>query len=195
MKRTLIAPLVLSAVLSMASAADKKPPQGQGETDMVAVSATVVPVEKLEQEFGTAFHNSFTVIEVRLTPKGEKPVEVRSDDFILRSQSDGDHSGPLAAAQVVDGAALVVKQTFAPRTNAEQPQLIAGTKVEMKDDLSKGVSGTPEMLAALKKRMLPDGSATEPVTGLLFFPLEKQKPKNLVLSYDAPGGKLRIQFK
>ena len=181
--------------LGSAFAADKRLPQGRGENDAVAVSATLLPKEQLDQEFGTMFHGSFTVVEVRVTPKGGKPLEVKLDDFILRSQSDGDHSGPLAAAQVVDGGALVVKQTFAPRTNAESAPMIAGTKVEMKDDLSKGVSGTPEVLAALKKRILAEQTTSEPESGLLFFPLEHQKARNLVLSYAAPGGNMRIQFK
>lgn len=191
MRKILTVLLLAGTVL----AAEKKAPQGRGETDMVSVSATFISQDEIKQEFGTIFNGSFTVVEVKITPRGDKPVEVRLDDFILRSQSDGDHSGPLVAAQIVDGAALVVKQTFAPRTNAGSAPMIAGTKVEMKNDLSKGNSGSPEVLAALKKRILAEGPTPDAVTGLLFFPMEKEKPRNLVLSYTAPDGKLRIQFK
>jgi len=187
--------LLMSVGIAMdAFAAEKKRPQGHGENEIVALSATILSQEHVELEFGTGFHGSYTVLEVRLTPKGQA-MEVNLDDFILRSESDGDHSGPLAAAQIVDGGALVIKRTYSPRTNAAADPLIAGTKVEMKDDLSKGVSGTPEMIEALKKRILKEGQITEPESGLLFFPLEKKRPGSLVLSYAAPGGKLRIQFK
>jgi hypothetical protein len=194
--KTTLAVLLLSvtAFISVGSA-EKKRPQGEGENETVAIYASVVAPEELDQEFHTTFHNSFTVLEVRVKPKGDKPVEVSLDDFILRSESDGDHSGALAAAQVVDGGALVIRQTFSDRTNAQSAPMIAGTKVEMKDDLNKGVTGTPEFLAGLKKRILGEGSITEQETGLLFFPLEKKKARSLVLSYAAPGGKLRIQFK
>jgi len=190
--KTILGVLLLAGTVL---AGEKAPPHGHGETDLVSVSATFISQDDIKQEFGTIFNGSFTVIEVKLTPRGDKPVEVQLDDFILRSQSDGDHSGPLVAAQIVDGAALVVKQTFAPRTNPGASPMIAGTKVEMKNDLSKGNSGSPEVLAALKKRILPEGPTQDAVTGLLFFPMEKEKPRNLVLSYTAPDGKLRIQFK
>jgi hypothetical protein len=37
---------------------------------------------------------------------------------------------------------------------------------------------------------------TEPESGLLFFPVSaKEKPKNLILSYTSPAGKLRLSFK
>ncbi len=178
-----------------AFAGEKKPPQGHGENDAVAVSATFITTDQVKEEFGSTFNGNFTVVEVRLVPKGGKPMDVRLDDFILRSQSDGDHSGPLLAAQIVDGAALVVRQTYARGTNPESAPMIAGTKVEMKNDLSKGTSGTPEVLAALKKRILEEKTTSEPESGLLFFPMEHEKPKSLVLSYTSPGGRMRIEFK
>ncbi|HWE50074.1 MAG TPA: hypothetical protein VG273_09810 [Bryobacteraceae bacterium] len=195
MKRTLIS-LLFIFLAGSAVAADKKPPQGQGDNDAVTVNATILSLDQIRQEFGSSFGGNFTALEVRLTPKGGKPYEVRLDDFILRSQSDGDHSGPLAAAQVVDTGALVIQQTFAPRSSAEMPKMVAGTKVEMKDDLGQSNSATPGALEALKKRMLEEKTITEPETGVLFFPLAaKEKAKNLVLSYASPGGKMRIQFK
>ena len=50
-------------------------------------------------------------------------------------------------------------------------------------------------LEQVKKKMLAEQAATTPQSGLLFFPLEKQKPHNLVLSCTTPSGKLRLQFK
>jgi hypothetical protein len=43
--------------------------------------------------------------------------------------------------------------------------------------------------------MLPAKTTAEPVTGLLFFPIPKRKPKDLDLVYSTPGGKLHLAFK
>jgi len=50
-------------------------------------------------------------------------------------------------------------------------------------------------LDALKKRMLAEKTTTDPVSGLLFFPLGKEKPKNLILSCRTPTSHLRLHFK
>ena len=60
----------------------------------------------------------------------------------------------------------------------------------MKDDAKPDPA-----LDALKKKMLSEKTVTEPVSGLLFFPLTKEKARNLILSYKTPQGKLRLNFK
>ena len=47
------------------------------------------------------------------------------------------------------------------------------------------------MLSVLKRKILPEKTVSEPVTGLLFFPLDKEKPKHLALVYTTPTGKLQ----
>ena len=116
---------------------------------------------------------------------------VHLDDFILRSESSGEHSGPfLAASQIAGSGALVVKHTYGNRSNADSPRPLAGTSVEMKDSAKADPA-----LDALKKKMLAESTVTDPASGLLFFPLTKEKPKNLILSYTTPQGKLRLSFK
>jgi hypothetical protein len=51
------------------------------------------------------------------------------------------------------------------------------------------------MLEKLKLKILAEKSIGAPVTGLLFFPLEKEKPKSLELIYTTPSGKIRMKFK
>ncbi len=186
---------VFFLLMTSAFGADKKLPQGQGENDDAAITATVIPQEQVVQEFGTHLDGTFVVLEVRVSPKAGKPLDVQLDDFVLRS-GDGDHSGPLAASQVIDTGALVINQTYGNRSNAEMPKLITGTKVEMKDDLGQNrAAESQDTLEALKKRILAEKTISEPESGLLFFPLDKKKAKGLVLSCTTPGGKLRIQFK
>jgi len=183
--------LTAVAFCAVLCAADKKSPQGHGEDESVAITATVVGPEELRDAFATDFNNNYTVLEVRVAPKGDKPYLVHLDDFILRSESSGEHSGPfLVASQIAGAGALVVERTYGRKQNIDSPAPIESTKVKMKDD----VSADPA-LDALKKKMLNEKTVTEPVSGLLFFPLAKEKAKNLILSYQTPQSRLRLSFK
>jgi hypothetical protein len=171
-------------------AGDKKAPQGRGEDDSVVVTATLVSPEQIRQLFGSDFDNNYTVLDVTVTPKDGKPYDVRLDDFILRSESDGAHSGPLAAGQIAGAGALVVERVYGDRPNADSARPIAGTKIQIKDE-----EKSDPALDALKQKILIERTTAEPESGLLFFPLSKEKPKNLILSYKTPAGKLRLSFK
>ena len=50
------------------------------------------------------------------------------------------------------------------------------------------------MLAVLKEKILPEKETDVPVSGLLYFPMEKQKMKDLELIYTTPEGKLLLRF-
>jgi hypothetical protein len=186
--KLILAALALSAVLC---AGEKKSPQGHGEDESVAITATLVGPEELRDAFATDFDNNYTVLEVRIAPKGDKPYLVHLDDFILRSESSGEHSGPfLVASQIAGAGALVVQRKYGPKQNVNSPAPIESTKVEMKND-----SKADPALEALKQKMLSEQTVSEPVSGLLFFPLAKEKPKNLILSYQTPQSRLRLSFK
>ena len=51
------------------------------------------------------------------------------------------------------------------------------------------------LLATLKAKVLPEKETAQPVSGLLYFPLEKQKLKDLELDYSGPAGPLKIRFR
>lgn len=171
-------------------AGDKKAPQGRGEDDSVAITATLVSPEQVRQLFASDFDNNYTVLDVTVTPKGGKPYNVRLDDFILRSESSGAHSGPLAAGQIAGAGALVVERVYGNRPNVDSARPIAGTKIQVKDE-----EKSDPALDALKQKILMEKTIAEAESGLLFFPLSKEKPKNLILSYTTPAGKLRLNFK
>src|ERR1700730_2795219 len=104
MNRVKIVPVFLAATLCpVLMAGEKKAPQGRGEDDSAVITAVVVAPEQVRQMFGSDFDNNFTVLDVTISPKDGKAVAVRLDDFILRSESSGAHSGPLAAGQIAGG--------------------------------------------------------------------------------------------
>jgi hypothetical protein len=172
-------------------AADKKSPQGHGEDDAVAVTATLFSPEQTKQAVGSDFNNDYIVIEVDVSPKGDKPYQVRPDDFILRSEASGEHTGPFTSAtQIAGSSTLQIERTYGNRENADSPRPLTGTKLKMKTD-----DKVDPALGPLKQKMLADQTTTSPVSGLLFFPFSKEKSKNLILSCKTPASHIRISFK
>ncbi len=194
MKAAAIA-IFLFGLAGSAGAAEKRLPAGKAENPAVSISATVLDAEHIRNAVSSDFDNHYVVVEVTITPKGAEPLAVSLNDFILRSQASGEHTGPLVASQIAGSGELIVKRTYADRTGAGEPKLIAGTKVEMKNGSAGDAERDKQMLEQLKAKILAEKNTAEPLTGLLFFPLEKEKPKNLALSYSGPKGKLRIEFK
>jgi hypothetical protein len=187
----LAATALLAANLSgNADAKEKKDPQGNVEDESVAITATILSPEEIKDTFGTDFDNNFIVLSVNVAPKGGKPYEVRLDDFILRSESNGEHSGPLIAGEIAGQGALVVQRLYGNRPNADSARPIEGTKVQVKEDDKANPA-----LVALKQKILAEKTTGQPESGLLFFALSKEKPRNLILSCKTPQSKLRMSFK
>ena len=206
MTRTIVWTLLLcAAAVIPASGKEKKLPAGDAANEAVGVTATCLDADELKQIFGTDFDNMFSVIEVTLTPKGDKPYEVHLDDFLIRSEQTGDHSGPLLAAQIAGQGTLVVHQGDRNKTKQGLSWDMGGFGIgtgggssapppEVRAEIKNSETRDP-LLDVLKRKILAEKPTSEPVSGLLFFPLDKEKPKNLVLIYTTEPGKLRIKFK
>jgi hypothetical protein len=196
--------LLMSA---LALARDKKLPSGEASNEVVEVTATALDTDELQQIFGSDFDKAYVVIEVTLIPRGGNPLDVQLDDFLLRSDQTSAHSGPLAAGQIAGSQTLIVHQTE-PKTRGGGgfsgglgPIMTGGggggappPPVNSKGEIKNSDQRDP-MLDVLKRKILAEKSIDQTVTGLLFFPLEKEKTKNLTLIYTTTPGKLRIRFK
>ena len=75
----------LLAVLS-AYGGEKKLPAGEASADTVLIEASCLDSEHLKDIFGTDFDGTFVVVEVTLTPRGGQTLNVRLDDFLIRSE-------------------------------------------------------------------------------------------------------------
>ena len=47
----------------------------------------------------------------------------------------------------------------------------------------------------LGEKILPEGKTTQPISGLLYFPMEKQKLKNMNLLYGGKENRITLRFK
>jgi hypothetical protein len=218
MRNTLV--LLLSAASLWA--ADKGPPVAQAANDDLALTATLYyGKDAVREQLGSDLGGYFILVKVDLIPKGGKPIAVSRDDFLLRSYKDGQKSQPFAPTQIAGRSALVVSSTGGGGIGAEQGGPvwgggpgIGGTPRRMPGsdggfgsstaDTSSaqatvnngGMQKEDPILAVLKEKILPEKQTAEPVSGLLYFSLEgKHKPKDLVLQYTGPAGKLKLTFK
>jgi hypothetical protein len=180
--------LLLAAAMAAHAA---NPPAGRAADESVEVAAVFLDAAAVHQAAGSDFNNAYTVIEVTVTPKGDKPFSVQPDDFLLRINSNSDSSGPMGASQVYGaGTALVLhssKETIG--ITPTDPGYSGATITQGSASVSK------EEIDALQSKMLPAQKTSGPVSGLLFFPIAKKKAKDLDLVYATPNGKLHIAFR
>ena len=72
------------------------------------------------------------------------------------------------------------------------------TETKTSAEMKEGTEGTPPnpLLKLLEAKMLPDKEPNDPITGLLYFPLDgKVKLKDLELIYQGPAGRLYVDFR
>jgi hypothetical protein len=218
----LLAAFAVSGLLLLA-AAEKKPPVAEAANQRLGITATLYhDKEAVREVVGSDLGGFFIVVRVELAPKGGQPLNVLLDDFLLRSHSDGQKSGPFTPSQIAGRGALVVGRTLyggglaagdptgpvwggIPGTGQMPQQLPGqgggiGNAAGVEEATVTAQSGAKDkenpVLAVLKQKVLPEKETSEPLAGLLYFSLEgKQKPKDLELQYNGPAGKLSLQFR
>jgi hypothetical protein len=199
---------------------------GGAENDHVELQATVVlDQDQIRSLVGADLPAGIAVVQLKAIPKGDGSLSIGRDDFTLVSHKDGQRSGPYAPSEIAGKDVLVVSQhtvdgggTYrqnsgpawggVPGTMGRPRQMPGGggvgsapsqnTEAEAKVQTDESSKGKPNpLLDKLKSETLPDSVDTkEPVSGLLFFPLEgKQKAKDLELIYKGPAGRLLMPFK
>jgi hypothetical protein len=203
---------LLAIFVSPLPASDERYPIGRSSNDFVEISANVLlDKDEIRQAIGPDVPGSdlggnVIVVRVTVRPLGDDPVKVWLDDFTLLSDKDGQRSAAFEPSQIAGAGAIIVKNAQNGTKNTSVMGGLGGmmgmgggngasvpsADVEVKD--AKDNTDSP-LLVALKQKVLPEKSVTEPVTGLLFFEIDgKVKPKNLELFYKTPSGKLGLRF-
>lgn len=171
--------------------AAKNPPSGKASDASVEISAVFLDAAGTKEATGSDFDKAYTVIQVTVTPRGAKSLDLQPDDFLLRVNSDSDSSGPLSASQVYgSGGGLVLHSTKS--TIGIIPTDVGYSGVTAAPATS---GANPDTVKALQGKLLQAGKTSSPASGLLFFPISKKGHRDLDLVYTSPTSKVHIQFR
>lgn len=176
----------------------------------VAVKATVyADPGAIQQLLGSDLDAHYIVIKVEVTPKPKFVID--HDNFLLRTDKDGEKSHVFEPTQIAGDGALVVSSTALGGGDVKQGNprgpvwsgglggmgsgtgntaQVTGSKATMQAATGK----RNPVLDVLEAKILPQKEIDEPTSGLLYFPMEKQKVKDLELIVTTPSGKLSIRF-
>ncbi len=209
--------LILGIALGC-QAAEKKPPAGRAANSALELRADLyMDRDELSRQMGAKMEPGIAGIRVHVTPQQHSPITLHRDDFLLRSDKDGQRSGPFAPSQIAGSSVLVISSRGGGAgimTESGGPVWggVGGPPRRLgTDNVSvggAGEAGTPQatagsdqkgenpLLAALREKELTSGETSSPRTGWLYFPLEgKHKAKDLELIYKGTAGTLSIRFK
>ena len=207
---------VALAVAAACLGADKKPPEGTVSNSALEISAKLyTDKDDIKKLLGSDLDGHFTLVDVRMTPKSGTKLAVTRDDFVLRSDKDGQRALPFHPSQIAGSGVLVVSRSGRGSTSVEQggpvwgppmggPPTRIGTGAPTIGNSPGGTQATSAsektredpLLAVLKEKVLAEQEIAEPLSGLLYFLLEgKHRPKDLELMYKGPAGRLSLRFK
>jgi hypothetical protein len=173
-----------------------------GNADVEMTATVYADKEAIEQLIGSDLGGYYVVVDVKLAPKNNEKVKVFRDDFQLKSDRDGEKSKPYAPSQIAGKGALIVTQTEdgRSRTGLSLGGFGMGTGTQQSSNTAKMDRGSKSkeapLIGTLNEKVLPEKESDQPVSGLLFFPMDpKQKIKDLQLTYAGPGSKLLVRFR
>jgi hypothetical protein len=212
-----ITSLTLAAILAAAPvfAKTKKvisPETSAGNEEIDLVTTIFLTNEEATQKLGMDPGPDIAILQVRVIPKTDKPVQVAADDFILLAHNDGERSKPFTPSEIAgQGALIVTKNTDQKQTKDKKTSSMGGlggimvgggnsspgnpVPVTLSTKVDEKKEGNPKLLAALKEKQLPDKETKEPLEGLLYFRLSgKHKLKDMAVLYRGPAGKLDLEF-
>ena len=201
--------LSLVALLTLAAANKKSVATSKAENQDLILTVTLhIDPADIKEIIGDDLGGHYIVAEVNVEPKFTKDIVVDHDDFYLRTDKDGERSRPYAPSQIAGSGALIVahvqgqgagspgwQNTQTPvvrgggATNAPDPKDPDAPKPSPEDKKESPLKKT------LQAKVLPEGKTNQPIHGLLYFPLEKQKMKDLELVYGEQDNRIRLRFK
>lgn len=206
-------------------AGDKNParpvPAGQGADKKVAIQASAYYTrEQITALLGEDPGVSVVVVAVQFAPAPGETIVLNRDDFLLRSDRDGQRSRPLEPSQIAGTSVMVVKSVGGEqgrpmserrRTGIGIPGVggttlpgtgtpTAGVATADTSSASASIENRPTprenpLLTTLKNRILPEGEVTKPVEGLLYFLIEgKLRAKDIELVYRKAPPRVSVRF-
>lgn len=197
--RYLVAPLLLA----MAFGATKAPPAGSATNPVASVEAHLyLDRAAMKTLVGEDPGPNVIIVELSLTPAKGKTIDVKLDDFLLRSDKDGQKSQPFTPTQIAGSTVMVISSRAGEQGTGmgdnrgpgfgipgipgmgRRPQSLPGdqpTAGTATADTSTAVASVDDkagpakdspLLVALKEKVMVEKETQEPVKGLLYFVIE-----------------------
>ena len=201
----------LAAVICLPGAVKKVTGTARGENNDVILNVTVyADADSVKEALGDDLGGHYVVVQVKVEPKYTKEIVIDRDDFILRTDKDGERTKPMAPSQISGGGSLVLTGVQGPGgQNAERSRgwsiggmgMGGGSGTAGPTDpanvtakMEEGEKENP-LKKMLESKVLPEKKIEEATTGFLYFPMEKQKLKDLELIYGPRQNQIRVRFK
>jgi hypothetical protein len=200
--------LGLLAALLMGSPAKKKTVgTARGENEDLVIEATIyVDPADVQEVLGDNLGGHYILAKVTVEPKYGKEIAIDRDDFLLRTDKDGERAKPFVGSQIAGSVALIVTRTD-DKSNQHHPAIsiggigggVGGSGSDNGNASSKIQNGATVKDNPLQKvlddKILAEGKTKSPLSGLLYFPMEKQKMKELELDYGGKENRINLRFK
>lgn len=180
---------------------------GSGDNDELRLTVTIhVDPAEIKELIGDDLGGHYIVADVKAEPKYGKTVTIDRDDFQLRNLDNGDYSKPYTGSQIAGNTTMVITKGEAPKVKNRPTFSIGGmggmsgtegANDEYKDAKAAVKTSATEnpLVKTLDAKILPAKTTDQPLTGLLYFPLEKAKVKNLELLYGGKENRIELHFK
>jgi hypothetical protein len=202
--RLFVCALLPALLLSMPA---KKPTvgSGRGENEDLILSATLytTPAD-VKELIGDDLGGHYIVAEIKIEPKYGKTISIDRDDFVLHTDENGAKVTPFAPSQIAGNESLIVTQTGAEKRKSGISiggmggGIGTGTpnpgESTVKTPHPTGAAESP-LEKTLKEKILVEQKTDKPVGGLLYYPMEKQKLKDLELRYGPTETRITLHFK
>jgi hypothetical protein len=210
---------IFFSLAALLAAPKKNIATAHGENEDILITVTLYGDGPAVKELlGNDLDGHYMVADVKIEPKYGKEATVSRDDFLLRADDDGDHSPAFTASQIAGRTSLVLKRTPGQGGAVANPDYSGmpvpygypggypggmsvgggggarqdGLTAEMKQNVPDGQENPLEKL--LNEKILPEKKTDQPVTGLLYFAIEKHKIKDMELRWGGKDNRITIRF-
>src|ERR1019366_1005728 len=107
--------LFRASALFVSGAAKKTAATGRGENEDLILNVTIyIDSAAVKEALGDDLAGHYIVAQVKVEPKYTKEITIDRDDFILRTDKDGDRTKPMAPSQIASSGGLVLTRADGP---------------------------------------------------------------------------------
>jgi len=205
--------LVLGLSVLLTAAKKESPGMARGENEDLILTVTLYDTPAgVKELLGTDLDGHYIVADVHVDPKYGKEIVIDHNDFVLRTFKDGEKATPFEPNQVAGTGAVTL--THGPKPSAASPGMVLDGPIILRGGgLGGGTSKSGEgdakvsepagdqdkekdnpLKKLLAEKILPEKKTDQAAAGLLYFPMEKQKRKDLTLIYGGRENRITLTF-